>query len=130
MCSYALIKHPKLMKMVKEKGIAIEINPISNQVLKLVNDLRNHPAGYFFAENLPVVVSNDDPGFWGARALSYDFYEAFIGIMSRKADLRALKQLALNSITYSCMNDSENQKLMDIWNKRWRNFLTEILDDY
>jgi len=30
---YALTKHPDIMKMVKEKNIAVEINPISNQVI-------------------------------------------------------------------------------------------------
>lgn len=29
---YALTKHPQVMKVVKERGIAIEVNPISNQV--------------------------------------------------------------------------------------------------
>ena len=29
---YALSKHPVLMKIVKERGIAVEVDPISNQV--------------------------------------------------------------------------------------------------
>ncbi|CAB0040225.1 unnamed protein product [Trichogramma brassicae] len=41
---FALIKHPKLMEIVKEKKIVVEVSPISNQVLKLVGDMRNHPA--------------------------------------------------------------------------------------
>ncbi|XP_001601908.2 adenosine deaminase 2-like [Nasonia vitripennis] len=127
---YALAKHPKLMQLVKEKKIAIEVSPISNQVLKLVKDLRNHPASYFFALDLPVVVSNDDPGFWGARALSYDFYEAFVGIMSSRADLRALKQLALNSIVYSSMNDTEKKSVMEIWEKRWASFISKIVRNF
>ena len=118
------------MDLVKKKNIAIEISPISNQVLKLVKDLRNHPASYFFAMNLPIVVSNDDPAFWGARALSYDFYEAFVGIMSTQADLRALKQLSLNSIEYSSFNDSEKQAAMKIWSKRWRGFIEEMVNDF
>ncbi|XP_008216019.1 adenosine deaminase 2-like [Nasonia vitripennis] len=101
---FALLKHPKLMELVMQKKIAIELNLISNQVLELVKDMRNHPASYFFAKNFPVVVSNDDPNFWGSQGLSYDFYEAFVGIMSRDADLKALKQLAMNSITYSGLN--------------------------
>mgnify|MGYP002153711262 FL=1 len=32
---YALTKHPDIMKMVKEKNIAVEINPISNQVITI-----------------------------------------------------------------------------------------------
>ncbi|XP_014211278.1 adenosine deaminase 2-like [Copidosoma floridanum] len=123
---YALMKHPALMELIEMKRIAIEILPISNQMLKLVKDMRNHPACYLFTRDLPLVVSSDDPGFWGARALSFDFYETFVGIMSGRADLRALKQLALNSIEYSSFNDSEKLVALDIWSRRWRRFVLEI----
>ncbi|CAB0027938.1 unnamed protein product [Trichogramma brassicae] len=102
---FALIKHPKLMEIVKEKKIVVEVSPISNQVLKLVGDMRNHPAAHFFATNLPVVITSDDPSLWGAKGLSYDFYEA---------DLRALKQLALNSIKYSSLDKHEKLKAFKI----------------
>jgi adenosine deaminase CECR1 len=54
---YALVKYPHLLKVVKEKGIGIEINPISNQVLKLVDDIRNHPASILFTDDYPIVIS-------------------------------------------------------------------------
>lgn len=126
MCRYALLKHPKLLELVKQKNIAIELNPISNQVLALVKDMRNHPASFFFAENFPVVVSNDDPNLWGSKGLSYDFYETFVGIMSRDADLRALKQLAMNSITYSGLNGQEQTEAFVIWNKAWDKFVGSL----
>ena len=121
--SYALIKHPKLLDIVKTRKIAVELNPISNQVLELVKDMRNHPASYLFAENFPVVVSNDDPSFWGATGLSYDFYEAFVGIMSREANLAALKQLAINSIEYSGLKNNERKKAYSVWEKAWEKFV-------
>uniref|UniRef100_A0ABD2WI84 adenosine deaminase n=1 Tax=Trichogramma kaykai TaxID=54128 RepID=A0ABD2WI84_9HYME len=124
--SFALPKHPKVMEIVKNKGIAIEINPISNQVLKLVDDLRNHPASEFFANNLPVVVSSDDPSYWDAKSLSSDFYETFVGIMSRSADLRSLKQLALNSITYSGLNDQEKHAAEKIFKTKWQEYMDKL----
>ncbi|XP_057325715.1 adenosine deaminase 2-like [Microplitis mediator] len=123
---YALLKHPQVLKIIMEKKIAIEICPISNQVLGLVRDLRNHPASILFAEGFPVVISNDDPGLWGSKALSYDFYEAFVGMMSRDADIRALKQLALNSIIYSSMSNSEKHEAAEIWTRKWHEFLDKI----
>lgn len=82
---YALSKHPVLLKMVKERDIAVEVNPISNQVmknirnwkefvdwpeeinktvfllekvLKLVDDIRNHPAAVYFSQNIPLIISS------------------------------------------------------------------------
>lgn len=123
---YALASHPFLMELVKRMGIAIEVNPISNQVLKLVDDLRNHPARSLFAEGYAVVVSNDDPSFWGARALSYDFYEAFMALMSNHADLKSLKQLALNSFIYSSLDNYEKQKAIDSWYKAWQKYVEDV----
>lgn len=55
---FSLFRHPVLWAAFKEKDIAIEINPISNQVLHLVQDLRNHPASFYISENIPIVVSS------------------------------------------------------------------------
>ena len=54
---FALVKYPNILKIVKKLKIGIEVNPISNQVLKLVDDLRNHPAAILFSDDYPVVIS-------------------------------------------------------------------------
>ncbi|KAL2725889.1 adenosine deaminase 2-like [Vespula maculifrons] len=125
---YALTKHPLVMEIMKQRGIAVEVNPISNQVLSLVKDFRNHPAAYLFANNFPVVVSNDDPGLWGSKALSYDFYLAFMGIMSQNSDLRALKQLAINSIMYSNMDVEQKNNALVVWKKKWCDFIEQLVN--
>ena len=87
----ALFKHPLLMQIVKERDIAIEVCPISNQVLGYVADLRNHPAVLYINSGLPVVICPDDPCIWKCT-FSYDFYAAF---MAWGLDLKCLKKREL-----------------------------------
>ncbi|XP_025828831.1 adenosine deaminase 2-like [Agrilus planipennis] len=126
---FALLKHPKLLQMVKEKDIAIEINPISNQVAMLVKDLRNHPAVSYISQNYPVVICNDDPGVLGTRGLSYDWYMAFMGLSSNHTDLRFLKQLAINSLKYSVFSNDERTFAFSLFEKQWETFITDFLQN-
>ncbi|KAF5290659.1 hypothetical protein FQR65_LT01949 [Abscondita terminalis] len=84
---YAVPKHPLVMQAIKQRGIAIEVCPLSNQILGLVSDMRNHPGATLIANGVPVVISHDDPAFWNGKGLSYDFYMAFMGMAGRKGDL-------------------------------------------
>lgn len=127
---FAIPKHPALAKIVNHKKIAIEVSPISNQVLKLVEDIRNHPAATMIAQNYPLVITCDDPSFWGAKGLSYDWYVAFMALASKEADLRFLKQLALNSIIYSSMEPNEKNINVKKWEKDWDNFINNLPIDY
>ncbi|XP_072396173.1 adenosine deaminase 2-like [Diabrotica undecimpunctata] len=124
---YAVLKHPLAAKYVKEKQIALEICPISNQVLKLVTDLRNHPGNLLIANGFPVVIASDDPSFWGAKGLSDDWYMAFMGMTSRETDLRFLKQLAINSIVYSSLDDIQKNAALSLWQNDWNVFIENML---
>ncbi|KAM7358560.1 adenosine deaminase AGSA-like [Cochliomyia hominivorax] len=126
---FALVKHPLVLQMLKERNIAVEVNPISNQVLQLVADYRNHPCSHFFADNYPVVISSDDPSFWKATPLSHDFYIAFLGIASAHSDLRLLKKLALNSINYSSMSPEQKVDALQKWQIKWDEYINKIIKE-
>ncbi|CAH0402696.1 unnamed protein product [Chilo suppressalis] len=125
--AFALTKHPYLMEEVKRRGIALEVNVLSNTVLKLVGDMRNHPLASFLARDLPVVLSSDDPGVWEADPLSHDFFVTFLGVASRHADLKLLKKLALNSLYYSTVKDKD--KVVHEFEIRWTKFIDSLVKD-
>jgi adenosine deaminase CECR1 len=115
----ALVRHPLLMEIARERDIAVEVCPISNQVLGYVSDLRAHPAVTYLNAGIPVVLSPDDPGVM-RHTLSHDFYEAF---MAWELDLRGLKHLAMSSLVHSAMAPDEKQRALASWEKRWAVFV-------
>ena len=127
---FAITKHPKILEEVKRRDIAIEVQPISNQVLRLVADTRNHPAAVLFSDNYPVVISSDDPSFWEATPMSHDWYYAFLGIASSRQDLRVLKQLAINSIKYSAAPEKEKKRNLAKWKTAWDSFVENALNEW
>lgn len=125
--AYAITKHPEVLKLVKSQDIAIEVNPISNQVLKLVDDIQNHPATYLIAGGYPVVISSDDPAVWGARGLSYDFYAAFMAMSGKDDGLKILKQLSMNSLIYSALDETKKVAALKSWEAKWNKFIQNTL---
>ncbi|CAG5047733.1 unnamed protein product [Parnassius apollo] len=124
--AYALPKHPVILNEVIKRDIGLEVNVISNAVLSLVRDIRNHPLSTFLAQGLPVVLSSDDPGVWEADPLSEDFYVAFVAVASRLSDLRMLKQLALNSIKYSALDNTTKSRILRIFHFKWNDFINNF----
>ncbi|KAJ8261899.1 hypothetical protein GJAV_G00159750 [Gymnothorax javanicus] len=122
---FALTRHPVAKELSRERSVAVEVCPISNQVLKLVSDLRNHPAAVLMSEGHPLVVSSDDPATFGASGLSHDFYEAFVGLGGLRAHLGTLKELAINSIRYSSLSPQQKDKALAMWQKKWDKFISE-----
>lgn len=124
--AFALTKHPILMEMVKQRNIVIEVNPISNQGLNLVSDLRNHPGAVFFANGLPVVICSDDPAPWRTIGLSYDYHAAFMAFTKTKDGLEVLKEMSINGIRYSAMSEGEKKNAFNKWEQKWDGFLTSF----
>ena len=124
---FNLIMHPNLIQIVKDEKICLECCPISNKVLGYVTDLRLHPVRSLLAQGVPVSISSDDPGFWCAGGVTLDYVTAYI---EWGLSLEDLKQLALNSIEYSTIEESQKAKLKQFFDWRWRRFLSYVRGRY
>jgi len=124
---FSLRSHPALRQHIKAHNIGVEVCLISNQVLGLVDDVRNHPLPLFLSEGLPVVLSSDDPGFWGAEGVAYDWVLAFMVVDETCSGLATLKQLALNSIEQALLEPAERDVLLGTWRDRWGAYVSKVV---
>lgn len=61
---YQLAKHPALQEICRDRQIAVEVCPISHEVLGLCTRIATHPIQQLLAAGVPCVIGSDDPGFW------------------------------------------------------------------
>lgn len=114
---------PALEDTFRREEIALEVCPISNQILGYVSDLRAHPANGYIRRGVPCVLSSDDPLILGYDGLTYDYWVAF---MAWNLDLVTIRQLVLNTITYSARTDTEKAAAEGRFREQWQKFVRMI----
>ncbi|KAI7201580.1 Phosphotyrosyl phosphatase activator, partial [Hortaea werneckii] len=77
---YSLLKHPLLIEKYKQQNICLELCPISNELLHLCGNIRQHPFPQLLAAGLHCTLNADNPSlFRGATtdsmSLSFEFYQ-------------------------------------------------------
>jgi adenosine deaminase CECR1 len=120
---FNLFLFPGLYEQIRKENIAIELCPLSSQLLNFTRDLRSHPGIGYLRNGIQCVISSDDPSIFGFSGLSYDFWSAF---MAWELGLKALKKLSRNSIEYSTLPESEKVLAMTEWEKRWGVFIASV----
>ncbi|KAI9571443.1 hypothetical protein HD554DRAFT_2076160 [Boletus coccyginus] len=121
---FSLVKHPKLMAICREQKIAVEVCPISNEILRLTSSMATHPLPALMNQGVPVVLASDDPAVFNSMGLSFDFYQVLVA--SEVTGLITLGQLARDSITYSRLEEEEKEKALRAWERRWTVFVEAV----
>jgi len=117
-----------ILEEVKKANICIETNPLSNNFLNYVHDLRLHPLKAWLNHGVKVSISCDDDGVFGTESIiNFDF---LIAGASMKFNLWDFKQVCYNSIVYSQMEENITKKLLEEWNKRWILYIAEVLNKF
>jgi len=118
---FNLMNFPEVIALVKRNDICIEVSPLSNQILGYVKDLRVHPASLMLRHGVQLSINSDDPSIFGYSGLSYDYWYS---TMAWELDLRDIKKLVFNSLTYSSLNAEEKEQALAKLTKSWEQFIT------
>ncbi|KAF2678529.1 Metallo-dependent hydrolase [Lentithecium fluviatile CBS 122367] len=128
---FALMKHPHLVEKFKKRdtnpGICVELCPISNELLHLCRNIKEHPYPELLAAKIPCCVNSDNPSLF-SNSMSHEFYQVMVG--SPTISIHSWKQLALWSLEYSCLKDDEKTKGRDIFLKAWETFCEGVVEKY
>lgn len=131
------------MDKMKQRGVCVEVCPISNEILGLTPRMSGHAVYSLLANNVPCTISSDNGTLfrytsflthsiatiiltWSDRSrLSHDFYQAMAG----KADmtLHGLRQLAEWSIQHACMEPELMREVRSSWEDMWDAFCQRIV---
>lgn len=111
---------PAVRDELKTKGTVVEVNPISNQVLRYVGSLESHPAASLAFDGVNIVIASDDPFIFGYTGLTVDWWAV---AMAWYLDLRSLKTLAKNSLLFSALNKTEKETALEQWEREWDKYM-------
>ncbi|KAI8931989.1 hypothetical protein NX059_010885 [Plenodomus lindquistii] len=128
---FALMKHPHLVEKFKKTdtspGICIELCPISNELLHLCRNIKEHPFPELLAAGIPCTVNSDNPSLF-SNSMSHEFYQIMVGAPTMS--LYSWKQLARWSIDYSCLTPTDQVRAHKIFDKDWGRFCANIVTTY
>jgi adenosine deaminase CECR1 len=145
---YSLMKHPRLLDAFKktdnQPGICIELCPISNELLHLCRNIKEHPFPHLLAAGVPCTLNTDNPSLFrydvingssqyltdmpNSNSMSHEFYQVMVGAPT--ISLHSWKQLARWSIDYSCLDKQQKEEGLAILEKEWTRFCDYVVLEY
>jgi len=97
------IRDPKLMDHLRDKGITVEVCPVSNVRTNVVPSIREHPIRAFYDHGIPVTVNSDDPSMFGT-----DMNNEYIQLHEQLGfTVPELFQISLNAVDSSFLPEKE-----------------------
>lgn len=100
---------PTARALVRERGVAIECCPVSNERMGFV-PIRRHPLPLFLEEGLLASVATDDPLMFGPFTVTETF-EAIAGPLGLGPD--AMRQLTRNGIQSAFVSEERRALLLE-----------------
>ncbi len=108
----------------RHRDLAVEINLVSNLLLRAVDSLDDHPFLRFLRLGLPASLSTDDEGMFRTEIAN----ECVVAIEHSDVTHAELKTMSFNSIATSFASDDVRERLFrglgesfDAFEEKWRN---------
>ena len=99
-----------LISLVVERGVALEMNPVSNLTLHRIPSLRGLGLDRLLSSGVTVSVNSDDPSLWPNGSLS----ENFVGVCNAyNFSLEEVDALISNSFSAAFASDEEKEALRE-----------------
>ncbi len=115
----AASRDPELMKYLLERGIAIEMCPVSNLRTGVVSSLQRHPIRNFLERGLMVTVSTDDPSMFNT-----DMNNEYLQLHRRlNFTIPELFKLSLNAVDSSFVPRERRIKMRESFIKEYQHLL-------
>ena len=118
-----LYRFPDLHARYVRSEICLELCPVSNQRLGYTVDVRSHPATEYLRSGIAVSLCSDDPAYMENESLTDDFFAA---VVCWDLELADLKQLGINSILYSGLEQEDKIAALKTYNRLWNDFIDEF----
>jgi aminodeoxyfutalosine deaminase len=99
----------KLVQELKERKLALELNPTSNVRTGVCASFAEHPLRRYFDAGLVVTLNSDDPAFFGSDIES----EYVLAATEQGFTREELRQLAENSFRASFLPEMEMKRWLD-----------------
>lgn len=82
---------PAVVRMIREKGIFLEMCPTSNRITKAVSDMKNYPLREYLSQGIKVAVCTDDMAICRTELKKeFDYLRALMGL-TEEEKLQILK---------------------------------------
>ena len=116
---FNLYRYPHLLEEVREKGICVEVCPVSNAALGYCADFAEHPANAYRKAGIPLVICSDDPAYQSHSVLTGDYLAVVAGW---DLSLAEVKELCRSSLRHAFLPDDRKAALLLHWESRWQAF--------
>jgi aminodeoxyfutalosine deaminase len=98
----------RLMAVLAEREIPLEVCPTSNLRTRAIASLDEHPLATFVAAGVPVSINSDDPPMFGTTLEEeYAVAARLLGL-----DARGVAKLAADAVRHSFLDPAGRQKLL------------------